>query len=262
MMGPHTHIWAPWSPYFTVVGSWNYWHGPYDPFFWTYWPYYSLYYRSYYPSYYGAGRFYRGGGWRVAPAIHPVQVQAWRGSRLRGAPVYQVRRAGRRCAGGAGSVQVRTAGVAPGGRTVGPPAGGSPAFHPATPGFHPAQPGYTVPSRRVGPRTIPRDHPLSWATQALASRLRAGPFVLASRRRLPRRRRRLPRRRRPPPLTDSVEAVREEAVVVGELHVAVEDDRQEQVDRHRDRPPAPSTAAISAGCRPPATSSRRPGSRG
>ncbi|HEX2657239.1 MAG TPA: hypothetical protein VHU40_03160, partial [Polyangia bacterium] len=77
MMGPHSHMWRPWSPMFTVVGSWYYWHGPFDPFFWSYWPYYSFYYRTYYPSYYGGGRFYAGGGYRVPPAIRPVQVQAW-----------------------------------------------------------------------------------------------------------------------------------------------------------------------------------------
>ena len=83
MMGPHTHMWRPWSPLFTVVGSWYYWHGPYDPFFWSYWPYYSFYYRTYYPSYYGGGRFYAGGGYRIPPAIRPVQVQAWRGAATR-----------------------------------------------------------------------------------------------------------------------------------------------------------------------------------
>lgn len=55
MMGGHYHLWQPWSPYFTVVGPWSYWSGPYDPFFWSYWPYYSFYYRSYYPSYYAGG---------------------------------------------------------------------------------------------------------------------------------------------------------------------------------------------------------------
>jgi len=157
MMGPHTHIWAPWSPQFTVVGSWYYWHGPFDPFFWTYWPYYSLYYRSYYPSYYGGGRFYRGGGWRVAPAIRPMQVQAWRGNALHGAaPVYR---------GGPPAGTVR--GAVPGGnvyhgpagptaRGFSPPAGGQtpgPGFHPAQPAFRPAQPGFNSgqPSFRAAP---------------------------------------------------------------------------------------------------------------
>lgn len=89
MMGPHAHPWAPWSPSFTVVGSWYYWHGPFDPYFWAYWPYYSFYFRTYYPGYYGGGRFYRGGGWRVAPAIHSVPAQAWRGGFAHGAPVYR-----------------------------------------------------------------------------------------------------------------------------------------------------------------------------
>ena len=78
MMGAHTHLWRPWSPYFTVVGSWNYWRGPFDPYFWSYWPYYSVYYRSYYPHFYGGGRFYRGGGYHVAPAVRTVPVSAWR----------------------------------------------------------------------------------------------------------------------------------------------------------------------------------------
>ncbi len=80
MMGGHGHMWRPWSPYFTVVGPWYYWHGAYDPFFWSYWPYYSHYYRSYYPHYYGGGRFYRGGGNRVAPPIRSLPASAWRGS--------------------------------------------------------------------------------------------------------------------------------------------------------------------------------------
>ncbi len=57
MIGPHTHLWRPWSPNFALVGPWYYWEGPYDPFFWAYWPYYSFYYRSYYPRYYVGGRF-------------------------------------------------------------------------------------------------------------------------------------------------------------------------------------------------------------
>ena len=93
MMGGHTHLWAPWSPYFTVVGSWNYWYGPYDPFFWAFWPYYSFYYRSYYPNYYGGGRFYRGGGYRVAPPIRSVPASAYRGvAPVRGTPPAQMYR--------------------------------------------------------------------------------------------------------------------------------------------------------------------------
>src|SRR5579872_7484211 len=76
MMGGHYHAWQPWSPYFTVVGPWNYWYGPYDPFFWAYWPYYSYFYRSFYPRYYGGGRFYRGGGYGVAPPIRRVPAPA------------------------------------------------------------------------------------------------------------------------------------------------------------------------------------------
>jgi hypothetical protein len=81
MVGPHNHWWRPWSPYFTTVGSWYYWQGPYDPFFWAYWPFYSYYYRSYYPSFYAGGRYFRG-GFRAAPPIArvPASVGAgWRG---------------------------------------------------------------------------------------------------------------------------------------------------------------------------------------
>jgi len=71
MIGPHTHLWRPWSPHFTLVGPWYYWEGPYDPYFWAYWPYYSFYYRTYYPNYYGGGRFQHG-GYGVAPPIRRV----------------------------------------------------------------------------------------------------------------------------------------------------------------------------------------------
>ena len=71
MIGPHTHLWRPWSPNFALVGPWYYWEGPYDPFFWAYWPYYSFYYRSYYPRYYVGGRFYHG-GYATAPPIQRV----------------------------------------------------------------------------------------------------------------------------------------------------------------------------------------------
>jgi hypothetical protein len=70
MIGPHRHVWRPWSPLFVTVGSWYYWQGPYDPFFWTYWPYYHFYYRSHYPHYYGHGAFFR--SHMVAPRITHV----------------------------------------------------------------------------------------------------------------------------------------------------------------------------------------------
>ena len=79
MVGGHYHWWRPWSPYFTVVGPWFYWGGAYDPFFWSYWPYYSFYYRSYYPSYYAGGRYYRN-GYQVAPPIARVPPTGWRGT--------------------------------------------------------------------------------------------------------------------------------------------------------------------------------------
>ncbi len=104
MMGGHYHLWRPWSAYFTVVGPWFYWQGAYDPFFWSYWPYYSFYYRSYYGHYYGGGRFHRSRNFHVAPPIRRVPPTAapsgssWRGrppgtvtapspGGLRGAPV-------------------------------------------------------------------------------------------------------------------------------------------------------------------------------
>ena len=83
MVGPHTHWWRPWSSYFTVVGPWYYWNGPYDPVFWSYWPFYSFYYRSYYPHYYAGGRYFSG-GFRVAPPI--ARVPASVGAGWRAAP--------------------------------------------------------------------------------------------------------------------------------------------------------------------------------
>jgi hypothetical protein len=77
MIGAHTHWWRPWSSSFTVVGPWYYWNGPYDPFFWSYWPYYSFFYRSYYPSYYAGGRFFH--TWRAAPPIAHVPSTGWHG---------------------------------------------------------------------------------------------------------------------------------------------------------------------------------------
>jgi hypothetical protein len=137
MMGPHTHLWAPRSPSFTIVGSWYYWHGPFDPYFWAYWPYYSFYYRTYYPGYYGGGRLYRGGGWRVAPPIHSLPAQAWRTGPTHGAPVFR---------GGAPVQALRAPVAAGGGRTyvgqgIRPVA---PVVHPAAPPFRPA---YAAPAR-------------------------------------------------------------------------------------------------------------------
>ena len=83
MIGPHRHFWRPWSPLFVTVGSWYYWEGPFDPFFWTYWPYYHFYYRSHYPQYYARGAFFRGHA--VAPRITTVPRpqrygNAWHGA--------------------------------------------------------------------------------------------------------------------------------------------------------------------------------------
>jgi hypothetical protein len=55
---------------FVTVGSWFYWEGPYDPFFWTYWPFYHYYYRTHYPHYYARGAFFHGHA--VAPRITSV----------------------------------------------------------------------------------------------------------------------------------------------------------------------------------------------
>ncbi len=112
MIGPHTHFWRPWSPHFVTVGSWYYWEGPYDAYFWSYWPYYSFYYRDYYPHYYRGGYFYRHHhGFRVAPPITRVPPPSWHGG-WRGRP--------------AGSA------AAPGGWRGAP---ASPAARPGTP-FH------------------------------------------------------------------------------------------------------------------------------
>jgi hypothetical protein len=161
MMGGHAHLWRPWSPYFSVVGSWNYWQGPYDPFFWTYWPYYSFYYRSYYPHYYGGGRFYRGGGYRVAPPIRGVPASAWRGAApgrtapvVRGAPPTQMYRS----AAPPSSTGTYNQGWGPpravpqtGGRpSYAPPSGPGSSFSPGPrPSFSPA-PRPVAPSRPGG----------------------------------------------------------------------------------------------------------------
>ncbi len=72
MIGGHGHMWEPWSPYFVMTGPWHYWYGPYDAFFWGYYPYWAHYYRSYYPHYYAGGRFSRGRDVHVAPPITSV----------------------------------------------------------------------------------------------------------------------------------------------------------------------------------------------
>lgn len=76
MIGGHAHLWQPWSPYFVVTGPWFYWSGPYDAFFWSYWPYYSFYYRAHYPRFYRGGRFHRGSNRHraVAPPIGRVSA--------------------------------------------------------------------------------------------------------------------------------------------------------------------------------------------
>jgi len=139
MMGPHTHLWAPWSPSFTVVGSWYYWHGPFDAYFWAYWPYYSFYYRTYYAGYYGGGRFYRGGGWRVAPPIHSVPAQAWHAGPGRGAPVYRGALPAQALRAPAGAARPYA------GQGIRPVA---PVVRPAAPAFRPA---YVAPARPYAP---------------------------------------------------------------------------------------------------------------
>jgi hypothetical protein len=122
MVGPHNHWWRPWSPYFTTVGSWYYWQGPYDPFFWAYWPFYSYYYRSYYPSFYAGGRYFRG-GFRAAPPI--ARVPASVGAGWRGGPgVAGAYRGGPGVAGGYRG--------GPGGGWHGAPAAGAGAWHGGT----------------------------------------------------------------------------------------------------------------------------------
>jgi hypothetical protein len=78
MIGPHHHFWRPWSTHFALVGPWYYWDGPYDPFFWTYWPFFHFYYRHHYPHYYARGAFFRGRV--VAPRITSVPRPMARGN--------------------------------------------------------------------------------------------------------------------------------------------------------------------------------------
>lgn len=88
MIGGHHHLWRPWSTAFVTVGPWYYWEGPYDPVFWTYWPYYHFYYRSHYPRYYSGGVFSRAR--IVAPRITHVPppprtgIGGWHGPRSGG----------------------------------------------------------------------------------------------------------------------------------------------------------------------------------
>jgi len=87
MVGGHSHWWRPWSSNFIVSGSWYYWNGPYDAYFWSYWPYYSYYYKAYYPHYYGGGRWFRGHDHHIAPRIQhvpPAYARGWRGPSYRG----------------------------------------------------------------------------------------------------------------------------------------------------------------------------------
>ena len=78
MVGGHAHWWRPWSPYFVVAGPWFYWHGPYDAYFWSYWPYYATYYSHYYPRYYG------GGSWRRGAAYGRTRLDRGAAHRARG----------------------------------------------------------------------------------------------------------------------------------------------------------------------------------
>ena len=95
MVGGHAHWWRPWSPYFVVAGPWFYWHGPYDAYFWSYWPYYATYYGHYYPRYYGGGSWRRGAaaayggrGWTAAPPIGAMPPPGPAGIARAGPPAY------------------------------------------------------------------------------------------------------------------------------------------------------------------------------
>lgn len=111
MIGPHHHAWRPWSPLFVTVGPWFYWQGSYDPFFWTYWPYYHFYYRSHYPVYYARGAFFR--SHVVAPRIPVVPRPLRYGSAWHG--------------GYRGGFNPRAGIVAPGNRPLPSPRGPGPA---------------------------------------------------------------------------------------------------------------------------------------
>ncbi len=137
MVGPHSHWWRPWSPYFTVVGPWYYWNGPYDPFFWAYWPFYSFYYRSYYPRFYAGGRYFSG-GYRAAPAITRVPASAGAGWRS-GAPAAAAVGGGAWRGGAVG-------GGWRGGAPAGAPAGGWRGGAPVSPAYQGGWRGGGVPS--------------------------------------------------------------------------------------------------------------------
>ena len=262
MVGGHYHWWRPWSPYFTVVGPWFYWDGAYDPFFWSYWPYYSFYYRSYYPSYYAGGRYYRN-GYRVAPPITRVPPTGWRGTPpggrwrdrwrrdaaggWRGTPpgdaelAAALRRSrGRRLARRARwrSAPGTARPAVPGAEVRRPPGGGlarrraaAPAVAPSGGGWHGGAPsgGGWHGAAAAGARAAG-----GWHTGGRAAAVSARQRAKCGRR-LPRRRLRAAataKQRRAStfgPASGSVVSVGEERVVVGELHVAVERDRQEQV---------------------------------
>jgi hypothetical protein len=148
MIGGHSHAWRPWSPYFVVTGSWYYWRGAYDPYFWSYWPYYSHYYRSYYPHYYSGGRYFRGHGYHAAPPIRYVpRSSGWRGSPAggsyragspqwdrRGVAPAQVWRGGGRAPVAAPAPNVWR-GTPTGGGTFAPRAPSAPSYRPSAPAY-------------------------------------------------------------------------------------------------------------------------------
>jgi hypothetical protein len=149
MVGPHSHWWRPWSPYFTVVGPWYYWNGPYDPFFWAYWPFYSFYYRSYYPRFYAGGRYFSG-GYRAAPPISRVPASA--GAGWRAAPAGAVGGgAWRGGAAGAGAWRGAPAGAAAGGWRGAPAGAAAGGWRGAAPATQGGWRGGSVPSY-AGPR--------------------------------------------------------------------------------------------------------------
>jgi hypothetical protein len=161
MIGGHNHWWQPWSASFVVAGPWYYWNGPYDAFFWSYWPYYSYYYRAYYPHYYGGGRWFRGYERHVAPPIQRVPAgyaRGWRGPSYQGSSGPVIRNVGGWRGGSSGTAPapVRAAPhQTPGGWSGGWRGAPAPAPRPVTPAPRPAGGsgggwrGGSVPSRPV-----------------------------------------------------------------------------------------------------------------
>jgi hypothetical protein len=160
MIGPHSHLWRPWSANFKVLGAWYYWDGDRDPAVQAYRPYYSFYYRNYYAAYYAGGRFYRTR--QAAPPIALVPVANWRDYPTGAWPGVQ-RSQPRTNPYGGGGPDYRSSGSS-GGGAFRPTAGmNRPTYPPTTPRFDGAhgspQPTITGPAFRPLPNAGPTYRP-------------------------------------------------------------------------------------------------------